>query len=94
MNRWCIRSTLRSLLLTGLLLAALPFVVPGGICAFSPAQAREVPSQPGASNAIPVGAVADLPVQAREDIADLFGRLHEAFDATLAELKSEGHFKG
>lgn len=66
MNRWCIRSTLRSLLLTGLLLAALPFVVPGGVCAFSPAQAREVPSQSAASNAIPVVAVADLPVQARD----------------------------
>ena len=24
----------------------------------------------------------------------LFGRLHQAFDATLADLKSEGLFKG
>src|SRR5215471_1766340 len=28
------------------------------------------------------------------ELADLFGRLHKAFDATLAELKSEGVFKG
>jgi 4-aminobutyrate--pyruvate transaminase len=28
------------------------------------------------------------------ELADLFGRLHQALDATLAELKAEGHFKG
>ena len=28
------------------------------------------------------------------EMADLFGRLHQSFDATLADLKSEGHFKG
>jgi 4-aminobutyrate--pyruvate transaminase len=28
------------------------------------------------------------------ELADLFGRLRQAFDAALAELKSEGHFKG
>ena len=28
------------------------------------------------------------------ELADLFGRLHKAFDAALADLKSEGHFKG
>ena len=28
------------------------------------------------------------------ELADLFGRLHQAFDAALADLKSEGHFKG
>ena len=28
------------------------------------------------------------------ELADLFGRLRQAFDATLADLKSEGHFKG
>src|SRR3954467_10635530 len=28
------------------------------------------------------------------ELADLFGRLHQAFDAALDELRSEGHFKG
>jgi 4-aminobutyrate--pyruvate transaminase len=28
------------------------------------------------------------------ELDDLFGRLHKAFDLTLADLKSEGHFKG
>ena len=28
------------------------------------------------------------------ELADLFGRLRQALDATLAELKAEGHFKG
>ena len=28
------------------------------------------------------------------ELADLFGRLRQAMDAALAELKSEGHFKG
>jgi 4-aminobutyrate---pyruvate transaminase len=28
------------------------------------------------------------------ELADLFGRLRQSFDAALAELKSEGHFKG
>jgi 4-aminobutyrate---pyruvate transaminase len=28
------------------------------------------------------------------ELADLFGRLRQALDAALAELKSEGHFKG
>jgi 4-aminobutyrate--pyruvate transaminase len=28
------------------------------------------------------------------ELADLFGRLRQAFDAALADLKSEGHFKG
>ena len=28
------------------------------------------------------------------ELADLFGRLRQSFDATLADLKSEGHFKG
>jgi 4-aminobutyrate--pyruvate transaminase len=29
-----------------------------------------------------------------DELADLFGRLHQSFDATLADLKSEGLFKG
>ena len=70
MNRWCIRSTLRSLLLTGLLLAALPFAVSGGMSgqwsAVPSAQAREMPQQSSAPGAIPVVAAADLPVQARD----------------------------
>jgi 4-aminobutyrate--pyruvate transaminase len=28
------------------------------------------------------------------ELDDLFGRLHKAFDMALADLKSEGHFKG
>jgi len=28
------------------------------------------------------------------ELGDLFGRLHKAFDMALADLKSEGHFKG
>ena len=28
------------------------------------------------------------------ELADLFGRLSQALDQTLADLKSEGHFKG
>jgi 4-aminobutyrate---pyruvate transaminase len=28
------------------------------------------------------------------ELADLFGRLRQAFDATQAELAAEGHFKG
>ena len=28
------------------------------------------------------------------ELADLFGRLHKAFDLALADMKSEGHFKG
>ena len=28
------------------------------------------------------------------ELADLFGRLRQSLDATLAELKSDGHFKG
>jgi 4-aminobutyrate--pyruvate transaminase len=28
------------------------------------------------------------------ELADLFGRLRQSFDATLADLKSEGLFKG
>jgi 4-aminobutyrate--pyruvate transaminase len=28
------------------------------------------------------------------ELADLFGRLRQAFDAALADLRSEGHFKG
>ncbi len=28
------------------------------------------------------------------ELGDLFGRLRQAFDATLADLRSEGHFKG
>src|SRR5947209_18275790 len=28
------------------------------------------------------------------ELADLFGRLHQSFDAALADLKAEGHFKG
>jgi 4-aminobutyrate--pyruvate transaminase len=28
------------------------------------------------------------------ELDDLFGRLHKAFDSALADLKSEGHFKG
>jgi len=28
------------------------------------------------------------------ELADLFGRLRQSFDASLADLKSEGHFKG
>jgi len=28
------------------------------------------------------------------ELSDLFGRLHKAFDMALADLKSEGHFKG
>jgi 4-aminobutyrate--pyruvate transaminase len=28
------------------------------------------------------------------ELADLFGRLHQAFDVALAGLRSEGHFKG
>ena len=28
------------------------------------------------------------------ELGDLFGRLHQAFDGALADLKSEGHFKG
>jgi len=28
------------------------------------------------------------------ELADLFGRLRQAMDAALAELKAEGHFKG
>jgi ribonuclease T1 len=70
MNRRCIRSTLRSLLLTGLLLATLPFAVPGWTSvqgsALSLAQARELPHQAAESGAIPAVSVADLPVQARD----------------------------
>ncbi|WP_079417979.1 ribonuclease domain-containing protein [Thiomonas intermedia] len=65
MNRRCIRSTLRSLVLTGLLLVACSFAAPGGVGAWPSAQARETPHQAAAS-AIPVIAVADLPVQARD----------------------------
>ena len=28
------------------------------------------------------------------ELADLFGRLRQALDAAMAELKAEGHFKG
>jgi 4-aminobutyrate--pyruvate transaminase len=28
------------------------------------------------------------------ELADLFGRLHQAFDVALTGLRSEGHFKG
>ena len=28
------------------------------------------------------------------ELDDLFGRLRQSFDATLADLKAEGHFKG
>jgi 4-aminobutyrate--pyruvate transaminase len=28
------------------------------------------------------------------ELADLFGRLRQSLDATFAELRSEGHFKG
>ena len=28
------------------------------------------------------------------ELADLFGRLRQSLDATLADLRSEGHFKG
>ena len=28
------------------------------------------------------------------ELADLFGRLRQSFDAALDELKAEGHFKG
>jgi hypothetical protein len=28
------------------------------------------------------------------ELADLFGRLHQALDAAMAELRAEGHFKG
>lgn len=70
MNRWCIRSTLRSLLLAGLLLASILSMAPGGGSAgwavIASAQARETPGQTPESAAIPVVAVADLPVQARD----------------------------
>jgi 4-aminobutyrate--pyruvate transaminase len=29
-----------------------------------------------------------------EELADLFGRLRQSFDAALADLKAEGHFQG
>jgi len=29
-----------------------------------------------------------------EELADLFGRLRQALDATLVDLRSDGHFKG
>ena len=66
MNCRCIRSTLRSLLLTGLLLVTLPFLAPGGLHALSSAQARETPHRALPASEIPVIAVADLPVQARD----------------------------
>ena len=28
------------------------------------------------------------------ELADLFGRLHKAFDLALADMKADGHFKG
>ena len=70
MNRRCIRSTLRSLLLTALLLATLPFAVPGWMSAqwsaLPSVQARELPDRAAESGAIPVVSVADLPEQARD----------------------------
>lgn len=70
MNRRCIRSTLRSLILTGLLLAALPFAPSvWGLATWSiwpAAQARELPDRAGQSGAVGAISVADLPVQARE----------------------------
>ncbi|MGA8007978.1 MAG: ribonuclease domain-containing protein [Thiomonas sp.] len=72
MNRRCIRSTLRSLLLTGLLLATLPFLVPGGTSVLSTAQARETPREASESGAIPVVAVVDLPVQARDMLRRIY----------------------
>ncbi|MDD4887068.1 MAG: ribonuclease [Thiomonas sp.] len=70
MNRRCIRSTLRSLLLTGLLLATLPFGAHGWMSlewpALPSAQAREVSGQAAESSAIRFVAAADLPVQARD----------------------------
>ena len=65
MNRQCIRSTLRSLFLTGLLLVAGAFVAPTEMSAWPSAQARETPNQT-AVGSMPVVAVADLPVQARD----------------------------
>ena len=65
MNRQCIRSTLRSLFLTGLLLVAGAFVVPAEMSVWPSAQARETPNQ-AAVGSMPVVAVADLPVQARD----------------------------
>jgi 4-aminobutyrate--pyruvate transaminase len=29
-----------------------------------------------------------------EELADLFGRLRQSLDATLADLRSDGHLKG
>ena len=66
MNRRCIRSTLRSLVLTGLLLVTWSFVTPGEMGAWPSAQARETPHQAVTVPAIPVIAVGDLPVQARD----------------------------
>lgn len=66
MNRRCIRSTLRSLVLTGLLLVTWSFVAPGEMGAWPNAQARETPHQTSAVSAIPAIAAADLPVQARD----------------------------
>ncbi|MDY0330583.1 MAG: ribonuclease domain-containing protein [Thiomonas sp.] len=66
MNCRCIRSTLRSLFLTGLLLVTLPFLAPGGLQALPCAQARETPHRSLPASEIPVVAVADLPVQARD----------------------------
>ena len=66
MNRRCIHSTLRSLILTGLLLLLGSFVAPGEMTAWPIAQARETPGQAAGVSALPVVAEADLPVQARD----------------------------
>lgn len=66
MNRRCIRSTLRSLVLTGLLLVSWSFLAPGERGVWPSAQARETPQQAAAVSGLPIIAVADLPVQARD----------------------------
>ena len=76
MNRWCIRSTLRSLFFAGLVLVALPFLA-GGETALreslvATAQARETPAIAPEVAAIPVIAVADLPVQARDMLKRIY----------------------
>nr|WP_298288237.1 ribonuclease domain-containing protein [Thiomonas sp.] len=82
MNRRCIPSTLRSLLLTGLLLATLPFALStlqfgssAGGWPIPAAQARETAHRADherQQHSLPTVAVAELPPQAR----DVLRRIH------------------
>ncbi|MGE0072548.1 MAG: ribonuclease domain-containing protein [Thiomonas sp.] len=79
MNRRCIPSTLRSFLLTGLLLATLSFALPGlqsGLCGggwpIATAQARETAHHERQRQSLPTVTVAELPPQAR----DVLRRIH------------------